>query len=186
MTEARKNATYEDLCAVPEHMTAEIVDGELVVMTRPRPKHGNSQWRIGGSLRHFEDDGDPGWWIVVEPLIELSPTRMLSPDLAGWRRSRMPQLPDDPRVEIVPDWVCEILSPTTMRHDRVTKANIYVEHGVQWMWLVDVDHRLVEAYEQSDGAWRRINAWDAEAQEARIPPFHAIPLDVASLFPPPG
>jgi Uma2 family endonuclease len=186
MSEARRVATYEDLLAVPETMTAEIIDGELVTMTRPRPKHGGTQHRIAhfvGGPFDSDEDGPGGWWIVIEPLIEFSPTRMVSPDLAGWRRERLPELPDDPRVRVVPDWVCEVLSPGTVRYDRVRKANIYAEHGVRWMWIADLDNRVVEAYENIDASWRRINAWDATSDAARIPPFNAVALNVNRLFP---
>jgi Uma2 family endonuclease len=136
---ADKRATYEDLLEVPDHLVGEIADGELFVSPRPGPRHANASSLIGGDLSssYQRGRGGPGgWWILDEPELRLE-TDVLVPDLAGWRRERMPSLPEAAWFEIPPDWVCEVVSPVTGRLDRVRKVPIYARHQVEWLWLVD-------------------------------------------------
>ncbi len=131
---------------------------------------------VGASAGRSTFSDDPGgWWIVIEPEVELSRHDVYIPDLAGWRRSRVPVLPDTRPVKIVPDWVCEVTSPSTSRNDRVRKADGYLRGGVPHYWLVDLDSRTLEAWEARDGAWVRLGAW-TEDDTARIPPFDAVEL----------
>lgn len=183
----RKGATYGDIARYPEGERVEIIAGEISVTPRSRAAHGVVQsglsWAVGGRF-HFTDDPG-GWWIVVEPEVALAPHEVYIPDLAGWRRERVPILPDDVPLAIVPDWVCEVTSPATARDDRLRKADGYLAGGVPFYWLVDIDARLIEALAAREGAWVRLGAWGEEAR-ARIPPFDAVELDLTRLFPPPA
>ncbi len=182
---ARKLATYADLLALPEGARAEILDGVIVTPPAPMPRHSKPQ----GALRRFvggpydDDDGyggPGGWWIFVEVDVELEPHEVVRPDLAGWRRSRL-SLPDRRPITIAPDWVCEILSPSTAAQDRVTKRALYARHAVGHYWLVDPDARTLEALELRDGRWMDAGTYDATAQ-ARIPPFERVELAIGRLF----
>lgn len=127
--------------------------------------------------------GPGGWWIIPEPGIELPNTPEIAPDVAGWRRDRMPELPVDEPIRVVPDWVCEILSPTTRRHDLLVKLPYYANVGVSYHWLVDLDGRAVTVQRLESGRWVIIGVYGDET-EARIEPFDAVPLNVADWWPP--
>ena len=182
---ADRSATYEDIADVPEGENLEIVDGEIVSAPRSKPAHGRAQVGlsrlVGGP---FDIDESPGgWWIVVEPEVELERHEVYIPDLAGWRRERVPRLPDERPVRATPDWVCEVVSPSTERQDRVTKAATYLRSDVPFYWLVDTDARVLEALAARDEAWFRLGAW-SDGDMARVPPFDAVEIDVGRLFPP--
>src|SRR4051812_37962843 len=136
---ARRKATYEDLLALPEHVVGEIVGGELVVSPRPAMPHATGASVLGATLLppfQFGDGGGPGgWWIFDEPELHLDED-VVVPDLAGWRRERMPAAPTETFVTLPPDWVCEVLSPKTSRHDRTKKLPIYAHAGVPHLWLL--------------------------------------------------
>src|SRR6266516_2458818 len=124
---ARKGkATYDDLLKLPEHVVGEIIDGELIVSPRPRSRHGYAAHRMSVQLDGMTPGGNGpgGWWILPEPELHLHGD-VLVPDLAGWRRERMPHLADTPAFELPPDWLCEILSPSTARLDRTKKLPVY-------------------------------------------------------------
>lgn len=183
MTAARKFATYEDLLALPENQVGEIIHGTLYAQPRPRPKHVRAASKIGGRLDGPFDAGESGpggWWIFDEPELHLGPD-VLVPDLAGWRRERLPRLPDAAWFELAPDWVCEVLSPSTVRTDRVLKLPRYAAAGVMHCWLVDPDARTLEAYENENGRWLLLGVWAGE-DTPRVPPFDAIELPLASLW----
>src|SRR6187402_3256932 len=130
--ERRRRATYEDLLQVPEHLVGEIVDGELVTSPRPAAAHARASSSLGGELYGPFDRGrgGPGGWIILdEPELHLL-GHVLVPDLAGWRRERMPELPDAKAFELAPDWACEVLSPSTAKVDRADKVPIYAQAGV--------------------------------------------------------
>jgi Uma2 family endonuclease len=184
MQPARRAATYADLLALGEGVRAELVAGEVVLSPAPRPRHSKSQ----GALRRFlggpfdDDDGfggPGGWWIFVEVDVRLGPD-VVRPDLAGWRRERLPT-PDVRPIEVAPDWVCEILSESNAAHDRVTKRRIYAEHGVRHFWLVDPDARTLEALVLEGGRWVDAGSFDDRAR-ARVAPFEAVELEIGRLF----
>src|SRR5262245_52490577 len=144
----KRPATYDDLVAVPEHLVAEIVDGELVTSPRPAAPHARASSRLGAELGGPFDRGKngPGGWILLdEPELHFH-GNVLVPDIAGWRRERMPELPDAAAFELAPDWVCEVLSPGTMAHDRGAKMPVYAREGVAFVWLVDPSARLLEVF----------------------------------------
>ena len=182
----RRLASWRDLEQAPEDTKAEVLGGELFLMTRPRPQHGRSQAVLSSHLTPPFDlkiGGPGGWWIVIEPDVAFGPHDIVSPDLAGWRRSTLPTLPDERPITLAPDWVCEILSPATARRDRLTKADLYLSGGVGYYWLIDTELRTLAALRADQGRWVRLGAW-TDGHRAAIPPFEAISFDVGSLFPP--
>lgn len=176
-------ATYADIEVLPEHVVGEIIDGELVVSPRPRLRHASSTSSLTsliiGPFR-FGVGGPGGWMILIEPELHLG-RHVLVPDLAGWRRERLPELPDEPFLTLVPDWVCEILSPSTARHDRIRKLAIYAQEGVRHAWLIDPDAQTLEVYELRDGLWSLIGAHEGD-EIVRARPFEAIELPMALLW----
>lgn len=182
---ARRAPTLADLDALPASVKGEIIDGVLYTMTRPRGRHQRTALAIGRRLSGpFDEgkDGPGGWWILPEPGIELPNTPEIAPDLAGWHRTRLPQLPDDSAITVVPDWVCEILSPTTRRHDLLVKKPYYAKVGVAHHWLVDLAARTLSVYRLEHGGWFELGTYGDDT-EARIEPFTDVPLDVASWWP---
>jgi len=180
---AEKSATYEDLLAVPEHLVAELIEGQLITQPRPASIHARS-----GSALHYGlfgpfdggNDGPGGWVILFEPELHLG-ADVLVPDIAGWRRERMPVMPDVAYFELPPDFCCEILSPSTARLDRVKKVPIYARHGVGHVWLVDPAAQTLEVL-ALDGETYRLVATHAGEEVVEAAPFDAVPLDLGSLW----
>jgi Uma2 family endonuclease len=184
MQPARSEATYADLLELPEDVRAELVAGQIVVQPSPRPRHSKSQRALGHFIGGaFDDDdgfgGPGGWWIFVEVDVQLG-RDVVRPDLAGWRRERLP-LPDQRPIVLAPDWICEVLSESNEAHDRVTKRRLYAEHGVTHYWIVDPEARTLEAFSLVGGKWTDAGSFD-ETALARIPPFEAVELPVGRLF----
>ena len=178
-----RKATYDDLLQVPEHLVAEIVNGRLVTHPRPRPRHARASSSLGDELVSPFDKGrggPGGWWILDEPELHLNED-VLVPDLAGWRRERMPTLPETAWFELPPDWICEVLSPNTARMDRVEKLPKYAASGVSHAWLIDPDIRTQEAYENRDGKWLLLGALEND-DRVRIAPFDAIEIELSLLW----
>lgn len=183
---AHRRATWEDLASLPESDRTEVVDGELWTAPSPLPRHGFIEGAVAGFVGmpfQYDARGPGGWWIVPEVDVELTLHDVVRPDLSGWRRERMPRFPAERPVRTVPDWVCEIVSPSSARMDRLVKPSLYLRTGVPHLWLVDPDARILEAFEAKDGAWLRLGGW-SDGDVARIAPFDAIELDVGRLFPP--
>lgn len=182
---ASREATYEDLCRVPDNLIAEIIDGELYTQPRPAPRHARSASVLNGKISppfDFGDNGPGGWVILFEPELHLGPRpQIIVPDLAGWRRERMPALPETAWFELAPDWVCEVLSPTTAVHDRIRKMPQYAKYNVQYLWLIDPLQKTLEAFRLQEGKWLQLGAW-AEDETARIEPFDAIELTLTVLW----
>jgi Uma2 family endonuclease len=179
----RTPATYEDLLRVPDHMVAEILDGELHVSPRPAPRHAHSSSGLNGQLHGPFDSGrggPGGWRILFEPELHLGPDIMV-PDMAGWRRERLPTLPDTAYFAIAPDWICEVISPSTASMDRVKKLRIYAREGVSHAWLADPLARTLEILQLEGGRWT-ILATHADHVVVRAEPFDAIDLDLSLLW----
>lgn len=181
---ARKPATYADLEAVPSHLVAEILDGELVTHPRPAPRHGAVQFALSGRLDmpfRRGESGPGGWIFITEPELHLGPHIMV-PDIAGWRVERLPKLPETAWIETVPDWVCEILSPLTARDDRGRKRRIYAIYDLAYLWLLDPIGREMEAFELHAGKWTLLETYSGDVA-VDAPPFAAVPFPLASLWP---
>ena len=180
---ALRQATYEDLLQVPEHLVAEILGGELHTHPRPTPKHARASSILGGLFTGPFDlgsGGPGGWWILDEPELHLADDIMV-PDLAGWRRERMPELPEIAWFELAPDWACEVLSPSTAKDDRALKMPRYARYRVAHFWLIDPIVRTLEAYELRDGQWSLLTTLkDDEA--VRLAPFEAIEFSLRDLW----
>jgi Uma2 family endonuclease len=178
---------YEQLEALPEGLTGEILDGQLYTQPRPSGPHGLASSSLGYDLLGpFQRGrgGPGGWWIIDEPELHfMIDAEVDVPDLAGWRRERMPFLPEGHRYTVVPDWVCEVLSPSTESKDRKIKMPIYARFGVAYAWLVDPLARTLEAYALEAGAWREIGRF-AGTELVAVAPFEAVPLDLGGLWVP--
>jgi len=179
---ARKRATYEDVLAAPAHHVAELIDGVLHLQPRPRSRHARASSRLGIALAGFDaDEPVPGGWVLLdEPELHLDDD-VLVPDLAGWRRARMPEMPDAPFIELAPDWCCEVLSPSTEDVDRADKLPIYARVGVAHVWLVDPLVRTLEILRLDGDTYRAIATHRGEAR-VRAEPFDAIELALAPLW----
>lgn len=184
MTElALRPATYEDLLKVPDHLVAELIDGELYTSPRPASRHARASTAVGAKLFNSFDSGDGGpggWWIVVEPELHLAANAIV-PDLAGWRRERMPVFPDAAAFDVAPDWVCEVQSPSTARIDRVKKLPIYKEHRVQHVWLIDPVDRTLEVLRLEQDRWIVASNY---AGDDVVPaePFDAAEIELGALW----
>lgn len=187
---AHRLATYADVLNAPEGFTAEILAGELHLTPRPAVPHQITSSELGADvLVGFGRGGGPsGWWILDEVELHLGqpdPRSVVAvPDLAGWRRERLPERPKGPAIELAPDWVCEVLSPgaRNVRRDRLLKTEAYAEAGVAWMWIVDPVAQTVEALELREGRWTVAGVFGGPV-EARIPPFEAKAFDMAPWWP---
>ena len=187
----KRRATYADLEAVPRGMVAELIGGELYVFPRPAPRHANAAGQLMGWASgpfHRGQGGPGGWWILPEPEVRF-PDRTepkgfhaVDPDLAGWRRERVPELPETAYFDLAPDWVCEVLSPSTEAYDRGTKMPLYAANGVRWAWLIDPIARTLEVY--ALGAGHRWNepTLHKDAAAVRAAPFELKELDLSALW----
>lgn len=181
---ARKFATYEDLFDLPDHLVGEIIHGQLITHPRPAPKHIVTSSAIGDELvGPFQKGrgGPGGWWILDEPELHLGP-HILVPDLAGWRRERLPTMPDTAFFTLPPDWVCEVLSPGTARTDRADKMPLYAEYDVSFLWLIDPALHTLETFVLCDRRWLLEHVYQQD-EEVRAVPFDAIVFPLADLWP---
>ncbi len=184
MTEpAIRRATYEDVLAAPRHKVAEILDGVLHLSPRPAGPHCVAASALGDELGppFKRGRGGPGGWLIVdEPELHLGGD-ILVPDLAGWRRARLPKYPNAAFVTLAPDWICEVLSPKTHGFDRVEKGAAYAREGVQYLCIVDPLERTLETYELIGGRWTALGSYVGDAK-VRAAPFDAIELELGVLW----
>jgi Uma2 family endonuclease len=176
-------ATYQDVLDAPENMVAELIRGALHLQPRPSSPHARAASvlaiRVGDPFDQGRG-GPGGWWIVFEPELHFGDD-VLVPDLAGWRRERMPEYPSVPWFEFAPDWVCEVLSPGTRRLDITDKREIYAATGTGHLWFIDPIARTLEAFALREGAWTLIGALKDD-DEVRLPPFEAVPFPLSALW----
>jgi Uma2 family endonuclease len=176
-------ALYARYRALPEGTKAEIVAGEIRMLPRPRPRHVRATSILGARLvRRFgwdADDGPGGWVILHEPELRLG-EEVRAPDLAGWRVERYEE-PEDNPITLVPDWICEVLSPTTARIDRVEKMPLYVEHGVDHLWIIDPVMKTLEVYRREGGLWIVCSSHGAD-DVASPESFDAVPFELGALW----
>jgi len=187
----KQPATYQDVLDAPEHMVAEIIGGELRVSPRPGGPHTRAASVLGFTLGPPFDQGNggPGGWIILdEPELHLG-EEIVVPDLAGWRRERLdPEALGAAYFTVAPDWICEVLSKSTEKSDRLEKMPIYAAAGVQYAWLVHALRGSLEVFRLHEGKWLAI-ASHLGAKTIRAEPFDAIEIDISKLWkdlPPPG
>ena len=181
---SRLEFLYEELERLPPGVTGEIIGGELYVSPGPRIVHSRAATRLTMQLSPF-DEGEgaakPGGWVILfEPRLHLRED-VLEPDLAGWRRERMPEMPDTVGTDLAPDWVCEVLSPSTETMDRKQKMAVYAREAVKHLWLVDPRRRTLEVYRLQDADWLKLGVHAGDAV-VHAEPFEARPLKLASLW----
>jgi hypothetical protein len=185
----KPRATYQDVLNAPSHMVAEILGGDLYLSPRPAPPHaaaaGALYYELAGPFR-FGRGGPGGWVLLEEPELHLEGHgRPIVPDLAGWRRARMPVLPEAPAISLAPDWVCEVLSPGTETIDRSLKMPIYARAGVTNLWLLDPLRQSVECHERAredhQVGWTHVYTWAGDAA-LHLAPFSEIAIDLARLW----
>jgi Uma2 family endonuclease len=178
----KKGATYDDLLRVPEHYVAEMFDGELYASPRPALPHARAAAVPLTKLSVAFDLGDApgGWLIFIEPEIHFG-NDVLVPDLAGWRRERLPSVPNDAFLTLSPDWICEVVSPSTETIDRGRKLGIYAREGVAHAWLVDPLRQSLEVLALESGSLVEIEEHRGNAR-VRARPFDAVELELGALW----
>jgi Uma2 family endonuclease len=176
----------EDLRNVPAHLVGEILDGELVVSPQPSTQAVLSRVALSAELGRrwggAEGGGSAGWWILDGAQLRLG-QNVVVPDLSGWRRQRIARRPGPLIIEAHPDWVCEVLTPSSAVMDRTRKLNIYASQGVCWTWLIEPVHRTIEVLWLEGDEWVVAGNYGGD-QKARIPPFDAIELQLGPLWSP--
>jgi Uma2 family endonuclease len=186
----RRRATYADLCAVPDRYVAEIIGGELFVSPRPSAPHAIATSMLSGDLRPFNrrrggSGGPGGWWILMEPELHLGEfdprDEVLVPDLAGWRRERMPGKPEGAGQTLPPDWVCEVLSPSTARIDRVRKMQVCARVRVPQVWHVDPVAKTLEVFRLRDDVYAQVEAYEGTGR-VRPEPFADVEFSLAAWW----
>ncbi len=168
-----------------DHEVAEVVDGELLSMPRPRAVNAHASSRLGRRLGPLSDPmgDDPGGWVILnEPELHLGAgPDIVCPDLSGWRRERMPEIPNVAALTLAPDWVCEVLSDRTESIDRGRKMRIWRREGVGHVWLVSPDHQTLEVYRLENGRYSFLDTWEGDAT-VRAEPFEAVELALGALW----
>lgn len=183
---AVRRATYADVLAAADHVVAEVVNGVLHTHPRPAPRHAVAASALGADLHgafHRGRGGPGGWVILGEPELHLGvEPDILVPDIAGWRRERMNDVPRDVAYfTTTPDWVCEILSPSTQALDRSEKMDVYAREGVAHVWLVDPLVETLEVYRLRETRWERIGAWRGDVAVS-VEPFAEVAIELSALW----
>lgn len=187
MTEvsAYRRATYADVLAAPAHVVAEVIGGELYTQPRPATPQALAASALGEELGppFRRGHGGPGGWVFLdEPELHLGPEPdIVVPDLAGWRRERMPELPEAPYLTLAPDWLCEVVSSSTQALDRTRKLPLYCREQVSHVWLVDPLARTLEVY-RLDGESYRLIASHGGDVAIHAEPFEAVALELGALW----
>lgn len=180
----KKRYDYSDLCNLPENVVGEILDGELIATPRPSRHHVSAASSLGyliGPRYQLGEGGGPGGWVIlIEPEVGLG-SDIVVPDLAGWRRERF--LLEEPHnwISVTPDWVSEILSPSTVRIDKIRKMPIYAVHGVSYIWLVDPGNKTLEIYRLESRKWLLLGTY-GEDDRVRAEPFPEVEIDLSNLW----
>lgn len=174
---------YAELEALPENQVGEIINGTLHASPRPAGPHGRAASVLGmdiGTPFDRGNGGPGGWWIIFEPELHLS-EQVLVPDIAGWRHETLPEIPEHHRFTTAPDWVCEVLSPSTGKTDRIEKMPIYASEGVGYPWLVDPLAQTLETFVLINGQWS-LNGTFKDDDTVSAEPFAAIELQLSALW----
>jgi len=181
---AKQKAVYEDLYGLPENMIGEIIDGELIATPRPSQRHVHAasalDKKIGSPYQFGERGGPGGWVILVEPEVRLGED-IVVPDLAGWKSERYPRAGETNSICVCPDWVCEVLSPGTLRLDKVKKMSLYARSGVAFLWLIDPAARTLDVFRLESGRWM-VGGLYVEDDKVRAEPFPEVEIDLNDLW----
>jgi Uma2 family endonuclease len=184
MKPLKKNATYDDLREVPDHFVAEMFTGDLYASPRPALPHARAASVLGATLIDPFDQGrnGPGGWLILhEPELHFG-NDVLVPDVAAWRRTRLPVLPAAAYLTLAPDWVCEVLSASTESIDRGAKLRIYAREGVAHAWLIDPLRQTLEVLALDEhGQWVESGEFEGRAN-VRAVPFDAVELELGALW----
>jgi Uma2 family endonuclease len=178
-----REATYEDLLKVPDHLVAEIVDGELFTSPRPGARHAYATGLLFSDLmdKFQRGRGGPGgWWFLIEPELHLG-RDIFVPDIAGWRREKMPFIPNVAAFTLAPDWVCETVSPKTAGLDRYRKLPRYARYEIGHAWILDPNGRGVEVYRLEQTHWSLISTHEG-SRIVRAEPFEAAEIDLSQVW----
>jgi Uma2 family endonuclease len=183
---ARRLATADDLLSLPAETRAEVIAGTVIEKAIPSAEHGDAQFAIAGFVRSRFHRGPGGrwpggWWILGEVEIEFGPHDIFRPDLAGWRRDRVPQRPTGRPVRLRPDWVCEVLSTSNAQHDLVTKFREYHRPRVGHYWVVDPDNQTLIVYRWAEPGYLAVLS-AKRGETVRAEAFDAVELRVGLLF----
>ncbi len=180
----KTRASYEDLYGIEENAIGQIIDGELIVTPRPSRRHSlaanvlsteiTSSYYLGGTR------GPGGWIILFEPEIKLSED-ILVPDLAGWKEDRLPWEEEHNWISVPPDWVCEIISASSVRVDRIKKSSIYAGEGIPYLWLIDPRYRTLETFKLESGRWLVLGTF-ADDDKVRAEPFQEAEIELGRLW----
>nr|AYM54025.1 hypothetical protein [Pyxidicoccus fallax] len=180
----RPEDVYAELDRLPEHVVGEVIGGELYVSTRTTMLQGRALFRLFNLLSPFDEvpgrEGPGGWVFLPRSELHLN-SDVLVPDIAGWRRVRVPELPDAIGMELAPDWLCEVLSASTERIDRARKMAVYAREGVKHLWLVDPRIQTLEVYRLENGRWLLLGTHSAN-DKVQVEPFEALPIDLSGLW----
>jgi Uma2 family endonuclease len=164
----------------------ELIDGEVVVHAAPGMLHSFGASAVGSDIHQAYQrgrGGPGGWWVLIEVDIELRPrAQAYRPDISGWKRERVTRIPEERPVRIRPDWVCEVLSRSTASWDLGSKRDGYAAAEVPWYWVLDPEHRILTAYQLSEGGYRVAGTVTAQAP-GNLPPFEAVQFDMTEIFP---
>ena len=185
-TPAKRLATYEDILGLPEGVRAEVIAGEVLVQPSPTPSHQSVISEIYAELRNpFQRGrgGPGGWWFIQDVDVDFGQHDIYRPDITGWRRDQVPQFPATRPVPDRPDWLCEGLSPRTASRDQGEKRATYARVGVPWYWLADPQNRTITVLRLSSEGYV-IERTVGDEGMAALPPFEAVAIDLASVFPP--
>jgi Uma2 family endonuclease len=181
---ARKKAIYEDLYSIPENMTGEIINGELIVTPKPAPRHALAAVALGTKIPpryHFGEGGGPGGWVILTEVEIMFGEDLLVPDWSGWKKERFPGWPETNWFSTSPDWVCEIVSPCTAGNDRIRKMHIYARFSVTYYWLIDPRDRTLEAFVLQSGSWVKLGGFVGN-DKVRAEPFIEVEFDLGSFW----
>ncbi len=180
----KPKSLYDELMALPDNIIGEILNSELYTQPRPGPKHAIASTRLGADIdpAYGRGRGGPGgWWIIYEPEVHLATGDIVVPDIAGWQKSRMPELPETAYFDLAPDWICEVLSPGTAKTDRTVKMPIYAKNAVSYLWLVDPIEKILEAYELLNSKWLLLSA-HKDNDKISLKPFDQITIALDELW----
>jgi Uma2 family endonuclease len=180
-----KRKLYEELIALPNGLRGEILNEQLYAHPRPSGLHGlvssNLHAEINSSY-HRGRGGPGGWWIIYEPEVHFQlDQEVLVPDIAGWRRERLPEIPVGHKFTVAADWVCEVLSPSTESLDREIKMPIYAKYDVKDVWLVDPLKRVLETYNLDNNKLELQNKYE-RGDTVSVKPFELLQFVLKELW----